>query len=116
MELLRRPEVADPGIDESIKKLTAEQIEQTVNKVLSVHAGRLNVYVQTCMHCGLCSNACHYCLSHDGDPTYSPVGKAKNTIWEMLRKKGKRNTRAWSITTQRTRPSSWDPTRICTMP
>ena len=42
-----------------------------------------------CIHCGLCSEACHYYLSHEKDPHYSPVGKVKQTLWEMIRKKGR---------------------------
>ena len=35
--------VVDPGLDESIKKLTPEQIETTINKVLTKEtAARLN--------------------------------------------------------------------------
>ena len=52
-------------------------------------AARLKVYVNTCVHCGLCSNACHFYNSHDGDPKYAPVSKVKDTIWEMIKKKGK---------------------------
>jgi Fe-S oxidoreductase len=50
---------------------------------------RLKAYVDTCIHCGLCSEACHYYLSRDRDPHFSPVGKVKQTIWEMLKNKGK---------------------------
>ncbi len=52
-------------------------------------AARLKVYVDTCVHCGLCSNACHWYNSHDGDPKYAPVSKVKDTLWEMIKKKGK---------------------------
>ena len=82
--------VLDPGLDESIKKLTPEQIEKTINNVLTKEtAARLNTYLQTCVHCGLCAEACHYYLSHNKDPRFSPVGKVRQTLWEMIRKKGK---------------------------
>lgn len=82
--------VVDPGLDESIKKLTPEQIETTINKVITEEtAARLNVYMRTCVHCGLCAEACHFYLSNDKDPRFSPVGKVKQTLWEMVRKKGK---------------------------
>ena len=29
-----------------------------------------------CVHCGLCTDACHYVLSNPGDPTYAPAYKA----------------------------------------
>lgn len=80
----------DKGIEEGAKKLTPEKIEQVINKVLSGETGaRLKTYVDTCVHCGLCSEACHFYLSHDNDPKYSPAGKIKQTIWEVLKRKGK---------------------------
>ncbi len=29
-----------------------------------------------CVHCGLCTDACHYVLTNPGDPTYAPAYKA----------------------------------------
>ena len=82
--------VVDPGIDETIKKLTPEKIETVIKKVIDTEtAARLKVYLQTCVHCGLCAEACHFYLSHDRDPRYSPVGKVKQTLWEIMKKKGK---------------------------
>lgn len=83
-------EVADPGIDEAARKLTPEQIEKVVNRVLTREAAaRLHVYLQTCVHCGLCGEACHSYVSRDRDPAYSPVGKVKNTLWELVKRKGR---------------------------
>jgi len=88
--MVSREEVADPGLDEVIEKITPQQIEETVQKVLTQEcSARLKVYMETCVHCGLCSNACHYFNSHDQDPEYSPVAKVKNTMWELVKKKGK---------------------------
>ncbi len=81
--------VLDEGLVTGTARLTPEKIEKVVNSVLKGETGaRLKTYVETCIHCGLCSEACHYYLSHDNDPHYSPVGKVKQTIWEMLKKKG----------------------------
>lgn len=82
--------IKDEGIERGAEKLTPERIEKTINAVLGNEAGaRLKAYVETCAHCGLCSEACHFYLSRDRDPRFSPVGKVKQTIWEMLDKKGK---------------------------
>lgn len=87
---LPESEVADPGIDEAAKKLTPEQILNVVNRVLTREAAaRLRVYLQTCVHCGLCGEACHSYLSRDRDPAFSPVGKVKNTLWELVKRKGR---------------------------
>ena len=80
----------DIGIEVGVSRLTDDKIENTINSVIKNETGaRLKTYVETCIHCGLCSEACHYYLSHDNDPSFSPVGKVKQTMWEMLRKKGK---------------------------
>ena len=87
---VQEEKVLDEGIEKGIARLTDERIEKVVNRVLKGEAGaRLKAYVDTCIHCGLCSEACHYYLSHDKDPKFSPVGKVKQTIWEMLKKRGK---------------------------
>ncbi|MBC2743140.1 MAG: (Fe-S)-binding protein [Desulfosarcina sp.] len=85
-----KTKVVDEGIDVGISRLTEEKIESVINTVLETETGaRLKIYVETCIHCGLCSEACHYYLSHDKDPHYSPVGKIKQTIWEMIKKRGR---------------------------
>ena len=86
----KEEKIVDEGLDVSAARLTPERIEATVNAVLKSEAGaRLKVYVDTCVHCGLCSEACHYYLSHDRDPRYSPAGKVKRTMWEILKQKGR---------------------------
>ncbi len=82
--------IIDLGLEEGAKKLTPEKIEKTINNALAAMGGaRLDAYVSTCIHCGLCSEACHFYLSHDGDPHFSPVGKVKQTMWEILKNKGR---------------------------
>jgi ferredoxin len=82
--------VVDDGIDVGISRLTVDKIASVINSVINDETGaRLKTYVDTCIHCGLCSEACHYYLSHDKDPHYSPVGKVKQTIWVMIKKKGR---------------------------
>ena len=80
----------DQGIEVGVSSLTEGKIEEVIKSVLANETGaRLKTYVDTCIHCGLCSEACHFYLSHDNDPRYSPVGKVKQTMWEMLKKKGR---------------------------
>jgi Fe-S oxidoreductase len=80
----------DIGIEKGAEKLTEDRIAIVINQVLKNETGaRLKAYVDTCIHCGLCSEACHYYLSNDNDPKWSPVGKVKQTIWEMIKKKGR---------------------------
>lgn len=83
-------EITDAGIVGGAAKLTPEKIEKVINNVLKAEGGaRLKTYVDICAHCGLCSEACHFYLSHNNDPKYSPAGKVKQTVWEILKKKGK---------------------------
>ncbi len=82
--------ILDDGIEKGVEKLTEEKIAEVINRVIKGETGaRLKAYVDTCIHCGLCSEACHYYLSHDNDPRFAPVGKVKQTLWEMLKKKGR---------------------------
>lgn len=81
--------VADKGLDAGVARLTDEKIAKVIGAVLEAEGGaRLKAYVDTCAHCGLCSEACHFFHSHDRDPRYSPVGKVKQTMWEILDKGG----------------------------
>ncbi|MBF0450836.1 MAG: (Fe-S)-binding protein [Candidatus Magnetomorum sp.] len=82
--------IVDKGLDQGVINLTQERIEKAINQVLNKEAGaRLKSYVETCVHCGMCSEACHVYLSKDKDPIYSPAGKVKRTLSEMIQKKGK---------------------------
>jgi len=83
-------EILDDGLEKGAEKLTEDKIQQVIRNVLKTEGGaRLKAYVNTCVHCGLCSDACHYYLSHDKDPRYSPVGKVKQTLWKILKSKGR---------------------------
>ena len=33
-------------------------------------------FFSSCVHCGMCTDACHYVLANPGDPTYAPAYKA----------------------------------------
>ena len=88
--IVKRDLVEDSAIDEGVKKLTPERIEKVVNDVLDNEtAGRLWTYLNTCVHCGLCAEACQWFISNDRDVSYAPVTKVKDTIWPMIEKKGK---------------------------
>lgn len=81
--------IADKGLDAGVARLTDEKIAKVIGAVLEAEGGaRLKAYVDTCAHCGLCSEACHFFHSHDRDPRYSPVGKVRQTMWEILDKGG----------------------------
>jgi len=81
--------IKDEGIIQGASVLTDDKIAKVINEVIKNETGaKLKAYVDTCAHCGLCSEACHFYLSHDNDPAYSPAGKVKQTMWEMLKKKG----------------------------
>jgi Fe-S oxidoreductase len=81
--------IEDIGLDGGAAKLTPERIKKAIMSTLENETGsRFYAYMDACVHCGLCADACHFCLSHDGDPSYSPVGKVSQTLWEMVKKKG----------------------------
>ncbi|MCG8643592.1 MAG: (Fe-S)-binding protein, partial [Desulfobacterales bacterium] len=80
----------DEGVEKGLARLTPDRIEQVINEVLTKETGsRFKTYTDTCMRCGLCSDACSIFLSNDRDPRRSPAGKVKLTLREMIQKKGK---------------------------
>jgi len=88
--LERKWDITDIGLEEGAKRLDPSKITKVVNNVLSGEGvARLKTYVNTCIHCGLCSSACHHYLSNDSDPRFAPVAKIKNTIWELINSKGR---------------------------
>ncbi len=90
MAVIPSHQVEDAGLDEPIKKLTPERIHQVYKHVMTKEtAARLQTYVETCVRCGLCADACHTCVSRDGDPEYAPVAKVKNTLWELMKQDGR---------------------------
>jgi Fe-S oxidoreductase len=81
--------IPDKGLDETIANLTPEKIEKTIKAVIGGRSSRIKATMNTCIHCGLCAEACQWYLSNDKDPTYSPVAKMRMTIWEMIKRDGK---------------------------
>ncbi len=89
VEVEKDKKIIDEGLDTGARRLTRERIKQVYEKVLVREAGaKIETYVNTCVHCGLCSDACHVYLSNDKDPKYSPAGKVKRTLGELIKKKG----------------------------
>jgi Fe-S oxidoreductase len=87
---LEDSKVADPGIDEAVKKLDPKEIQRVIQHVLkNESAARMKAYLETCMHCGLCAEGCHTYISRDKDPDFAPVAKVKNTLWVMVKRNGK---------------------------
>lgn len=87
---IAKPPLEDEGLSQGAARLTPEKIAKTIQSVLKSETGaRLKAYVQTCVHCGLCAEACHWYLSHEEDPGFSPAGKVKQTIWEIVKKNGR---------------------------
>jgi ferredoxin len=108
MSILDR-KIEDTELKRATASLTQDRIEQVINSVLQGETGaRLKAYTETCMRCGMCAPACHYCVSHDMDPSYSPVGKVEQTMGLIFRKHG-RLTPEEPPCTFRTRPTAIPP-------
>jgi len=55
------------------RSFKAQKVLQRLGEKLSRQiAGSL----VACVHCGMCTNSCHYVLANPGDPTYAPAYKA----------------------------------------
>ncbi len=82
--------IEDVGLRGGVSKLTPEQIQKTVNAVISGETGaKLKAYAETCMRCGLCAQACHFSQSHPDDPSYTPAAKVQATMGVLLKTGGK---------------------------
>ncbi|WP_027184393.1 electron transfer complex ferredoxin TmcB [Desulfovibrio inopinatus] len=82
--------VEDAGLMRGVAALTPDKIEKTIKAVLDGETGaKLKMYAETCVRCGMCSQACHFYVSHDNDPTYSPAGKVHQTMSRILETKGR---------------------------
>lgn len=82
--------IEDVGLRRGVSRLTPEMIHKTVSAVLDNETGaRLRLYADTCMRCGMCADACHFSLSHPGDPSYTPAGKVHQTMGVLLNTGGK---------------------------
>jgi Fe-S oxidoreductase len=85
-----KPKIHDMGIAQGAAKLTPERIEAVIRQFLKNETGaRLKAYLETCVHCGLCSEACHFYLSNDNDPAFAPAAKVKQTLGEIVKHKGR---------------------------
>lgn len=85
--------VVDEGIEKGCEKLTDERIAAVITTIIKSETGaRLKAYMNTCVKCGLCSEACHFFLSFDRNPAYSPSGKIKQTLAQMIKRKGRVST------------------------
>jgi Fe-S oxidoreductase len=56
---------------------------QKAEKVIERMGQKLNRQIAgsmlACVHCGMCTDSCHYVLANPGDPTYAPAYKADRT-------------------------------------
>jgi Fe-S oxidoreductase/CheY-like chemotaxis protein len=61
-------------------KVSKNERSYKVEKVLERMSKKLNRQMVSslaaCVHCGMCTEACHYVLANPGDPTYAPAYKA----------------------------------------
>ena len=54
---------------------------------------RLRTWLQICARCGMCADSCHFYRANGGDATQIPSYKIRTTLGEMVRRKGKVDTR-----------------------
>ncbi len=65
---------------ESTKTIKDTKRSHKAQKVIDRMGMKLNRQIVgslvACVHCGMCTEACHYVLANPGDPTYAPAYKA----------------------------------------
>ncbi|VVS91770.1 electron transfer complex ferredoxin TmcB [Desulfoluna spongiiphila] len=78
--------IMDDGIESGLARFDEKKVREIIHTVIHKEASpRLEAYLSTCVHCGLCSDSCHYYLSRDKDPAYSPAGKVKKSLLALTR-------------------------------
>jgi len=61
-----------------------------IRKILEANdSARIRTWLSICSRCGLCAESCFFYLAKERDPRLSPAYKFKNTLGEMIRRKGK---------------------------
>jgi len=69
--------------------IPTEKIQAVIKETLAEYdSARYKMYLQTCVRCGLCSDACHYYIGNNRDPHFSPAMKLKQTLYEMVNRDG----------------------------
>ena len=79
-EQTRAVEQKSPAVTEGRLKLY-DPNQNNVKRLLALLKGRLNRQtvssLKACVHCGMCTESCHFALTRPDDPTMSPVYKAE---------------------------------------
>ncbi len=69
----------------SEKSVDVKQIKEILE---ANDSARVRMWLSICSRCGLCAESCFFYLANNKDPRFSPAYKVKNTLGEMVRRKG----------------------------
>ncbi len=58
------------------KKIRSHKAEKVLERLQKKMNRQIAGSLAACVHCGMCTNSCHYVLTNPGDPTYAPAYKA----------------------------------------
>jgi Fe-S oxidoreductase/CheY-like chemotaxis protein len=74
--------------DNSMSKVTTRSLkaEQVIDRMGQKLNRQMAGSLLACVHCGMCTESCHYVLANPGDPTYAPAYKG-----DQIRKLFKRH-------------------------
>jgi len=50
--------------------------QQVIDRLQVKVNRQIMLSLAACVHCGMCTDQCHYVLANPGDPTYAPAYKA----------------------------------------
>jgi len=60
----------------SSKKRRSHKAQEVLERLRKKLSRQIAGSLVACVHCGMCTNSCHYVLANPGDPTYAPAYKA----------------------------------------
>ena len=71
----------------------SDQMPVNAEEIMAViernDSARLRAWLKTCTSCGLCSESCFFYLANDNQPEFMPQYKARKTLGELIKSKGK---------------------------
>ncbi|MBE3132750.1 MAG: (Fe-S)-binding protein, partial [Acidobacteria bacterium] len=54
----------------------SQKVEKLLEQLPAALTRQMVLSLVSCVHCGMCTESCHYVLANPDDPTYAPAYKA----------------------------------------
>ncbi|SBV93668.1 Protein DVU_0531 [uncultured delta proteobacterium] len=87
--------LGDKGGQQYYKEMEELEVDTDLlwKQIQSTCKSRLQTWLNICARCGMCAESCFYYRTNDRDPAQVPAYKIQSTLGEMVRRKGKVDTK-----------------------